>query len=444
MSLREIYKKTVPAGLRERIAGLGMRQKLEAWSLEREGERLLRRQEGRTAGDGRLHVVFILQRPALWENQRSVYRAMAQDERFSVTVIVIPKRPPMARGYDFEEYETEKEFLRAEKIPFVEGYDGAAGRWIHPFAYGVADVYILPQPYNHTQPFMYCAPYLSRFAHVTTWAYGSGMILGPSFYKGMIPCYRHCSHVFVRDPEEERWFGEAFPDVAAKLRVAGSPSLDGYAEPHVPTHGIWKGKGRRRVVWAPHFTLPTKYTPHQYATFLQYAKPFLGLLKDFPEVDFVMRPHPELRKFLVASGTWAQEQVDAYWHAWTDAPNANIYEGGNLIDFFKEADAMVLDSLGFIMHYLPTGKPLCFLEHVGRAGMAESAERVLHENAAAWNEEDVRRFLTETVLGGADPHAERRAELCRRYYGKTLGHAGKNIAEILWREIAEAKSDGLR
>ncbi|MDI9442966.1 MAG: hypothetical protein QM844_02225 [Planctomycetota bacterium] len=429
MSLKRIYKQMVPVGVRNRVAGHPWFERLRTQQLVRQGERLAAATVAHGA-DGRIHVTFVVQRPALWCNHASIYEAMHADPAFEVSVIAVPKRPPAAADVDLAEYARLQAYLNAKGIPFHCGYDLDTRIWINPLTFGLPDVVFLPQPYPFTQSYLYGSDYWSRFCRVAYVHYGIPMADMPEMqYRA--PFYRNCWRIFVESPAHRELWRRYNPDLIGHTVVTGHPKTDAYLEP-AHTRGLWKRtEAAKRILWAPHFTVSRDKTPHTFSNFFEYFDLFVHCAQTHPDAEFVLRPHPELFEHMVSAGLRTREEAEEYRRRFDALPNGQVYEGGDIFEMFKESDAMILDSLGFLAEYLPTRKPICFLDSSRRQRLNPVGEALLAAYYKAWTPADVEKFICEVVLAGRDVLQGRRMEAMRHNLFLPAAGAGREIAEYV-------------
>ncbi|MDY0148847.1 MAG: hypothetical protein RBT03_02030 [Kiritimatiellia bacterium] len=399
--IKRIYKKIIPAGVRNFIAGHPWVERHRNRQLVREGQRLAAAAQATRKPDGKIRVTFIVQRPALWCNHASIYEAMQADPAFDVSVIAIPKRPPAAAEVDLAEYARLKAFLKEKSIPFLGGYDESAQAWINPLTFGLPDIVFLPQPYSFTQSYMYGGDYLSQFVKIAYVHYGIPMANLPEA-QYLSPFYPTCWRIFVESDAHRSLFEQHAPNLADRLVVTGHPKTDTYLHPPRCV-GLWKlAKANKRIIWAPHFTVSRDKTPHAFSNFFEYYDFFIRCAAMHPDVEFVLRPHPELFRHMVAAGLKTREEADNFRDRFNTLPNGQVYEGGDIFELFKESDALILDSLGFLAEYLPTRKPICFLENPRRQRLNVIGETLLSVYYQAWNIHDIEIFIEDVVVGEQD------------------------------------------
>lgn len=426
MQLIQFYKRLIPETFRNWIASIPAFQAWRNRQLVQEGERLAKASRLHRMTDGKIHVVLMETRRGFWLNHESIYEAMKSDEAFDVRVFAVPKRSP-AGDMDWAEYQRLIEFFESKGIPCVQTYDLTGRKWYNPISFGVPDVVFLCQPYDFQHNFMYGSHYWSRFCQVAILNYG--FTIANLFFRA--PCLKNCRYIFCETSQLLEVFLRHSPELEDKLIVAGHPSLDAYLRPLAVSQRMpFKSPlSRLRLVWAPHFTVAGGKTALQVSNFFEYFETFIQMAKDHPELEIVMRPHPALFTFMVDCGMKTKQEAEECRKRFEALPNAFIYEGADYISLFRQSDAMVLDSLGFIAAYAPSGKPVCFLESEKRARLNPVAEGLLHAYYAAWDAEEIREFVERVVLGGDDYRREERAAVVKKLLFIPPEGAGAKIAQ---------------
>lgn len=432
MTVKDIYKRLIPLGARNRVAGHPWVERWRGRQLLQEGHRLAAAARAARPQDGKIRVAFIVQRPALWANHASIYEAMQADPAFAVAVLAIPKIPPAASAPDLAEYGRLMDFLTDKGIVFFRGYDLDGQIWVNPLVFGLPDVVFLPHPYPFTQSGLYHGAYLRNFCDLAILNYGLAMANMPYMYYDL-PIYADCRYLFVESEAHRRLFAERRPELAARLFVTGHPKLDAYRGPVPADRGrLWKSaQARKRIIWAPHFTVTDDRTPHTFSNFFAYYEFFLECARQHPDVEWVMRPHPELFEHMVAAGVKTRAESNAYRDRFNALPNGQVYEGGEMMTLFRQSDALLLDSISFLAEYAPTGNPICFLDSPRRQRLNPIGERLLHTYYVAWNTEEIRHFIEEVVLAGRDGRREERLAAIRRHLYMPPEGAGPAIATII-------------
>jgi len=386
--------------------------------------------------DGVVRVTLLETRRGFWLNHESIYLAMESDNAFDAQVLAVPKRTP-GGDMDWREYQSLVDYFEVEGIPCNRAYDLEERKWHNPLEFGVPDVVFLSTPYDFQYNVMYGSSYWRHFSKVAILPYGFSMTY--LFYHE--PCLENCQFIFCENETLRELFA---PEHASRLIVAGHPSLDPYLHPLEASQNMpfKSAQAKKRIVWAPHFTVASGVTTHHCSNFFEHFEVFTQLAKDNPELEIVLRPHPELFKFMVDSGMKTAGEAAAYRMQFESLPNTDIYEGTDYISLFRQSDAIMLDSLSFIAACAPAGKPVCFLESAKRARVNSIGERLLRAYYAAWDAGEIREFVERVVLGGDDwKKEEREAAVKKLIYIPPEGAGARIAREIKNRLLAERKEE---
>lgn len=392
---------------------------------------------------GQIHVVFIVQTRSHWPNHTSIYEAMRSDSTFHVAIIALPKFITSSNILDLTEYDQLKRHLDNAHIPHFMGYDTFTHKWINPWDFGVPDVVFLPQPYKQHTGFVYHSQYFGQYAKVAYVPYGILMADLPRL-QYQLPFFKDCWRIFVESEAHRALYLKHSPAIHDRTLVTGHPKTDAYLKP-AQTVGLWKlPVARKRIIWAPHFTVSDSLTPgHTFSNFFTYFDFFVEYARSHPDIEFVMRPHPELFGFIVARRVKTKEETEEYRRRFDALPNGQVYEGADIFEMFKESDALILDSIGFLAEYLPTGKPICFLDSARRQRLNDIGEALLATYYKAWNMGEISHFIQNVVLDGNDIlKSLRLAALAANLYLPAEG-AGYAIKEYIKANIWGRKWTGI-
>lgn len=112
------------------------------------------------------------------------------------------------------------------------------------------------------------------------------------------------------------------------------------------------------VIYAPHFSFKCDKVdrPIVISTFLETGKPILSYAQKHPEIKWLFKPHPRLRRELEECDVWSKNEIDEYFSAW-ERIGISCYEG-NYIRLFKQSKALITDCSSFLVEYALTGNPI--------------------------------------------------------------------------------------
>lgn len=196
----------------------------------------------------------------------------------------------------------------------------------------------------------------------------------------------------------------------------GNPKIDKFFDSSIKPLDVW-GKAKqsqKRIIWAPHHTWA------DYSNFLRYADYMLQLADRYKnEVFIAIKPHPALKDSLKKINQWTEDEISAYFNKWKSGFNTDLFEG-SWFDLFMTSDAMLLDSIGFMLEYSLSGNPACVLYKVNDKGnrmmkFSECGEQIYDVLYHAKSELEIESFL-EIVLKSQDPKKRLRDEYIEQNY----------------------------
>ena len=214
------------------------------------------------------------------------------------------------------------------------------------------------------------------------------------FYRMLWRYYVYCEMNMKYASSRQRFDGY-------NIRFSGMPKIDDLLEKsYTKRKGVWKETRdtKLKIIWAPHFNMAEGMngTFHEnYLWFLDYAK-------KNKEVSWIVKPHPRMRMGVMESEVFNDiSEYDKYIEEWKKLENANVIEYGDYYEVFDTSDAMILDSLSFIIEYLYTGKPqLLLLPNKPRelGGIGVEAVNILYKTRAN-DYRAIEQFIDDCING---------------------------------------------
>lgn len=220
--------------------------------------------------------------------------------------------------------------------------------------------------------------------------------------------------------------------------VVGEPDYDKFIN---VTSDPWKkitdGKKRKRIIWAPHFSIrPTDILNR--ASFLWLCEEMLKLAFEYKDsIQFAFKPHPHLHNALCQLEDWGKEKTEEYYKKWATLENAQMEEG-DFIGLFKYSDAMIHDCGSFTGEYMYVNKPVMFttknIEQI-REGSDDFGLKCVDLHYIGRNIKEIRDFIEDTVLNGNDTLKAARDKLYTDYL---LPPNGSSVADNIYHDIVKS------
>lgn len=198
-----------------------------------------------------------------------------------------------------------------------------------------------------------------------------------------------------------------------QVQAVGYPKLDGYLGPKVKGAGfdLWPrgaDPARKRVIFAPHHAAGP--TTLNMATFEWSGPAMLALAKQHPEIDFILKPHPNLGHAFQSRKTCNGDRYPQWLEAWCALPNCGVFDSGLYFDLFSSSDLMITDSGSFLAEYIPTGQPIVRLIAPDAQPFNASGQPLNEAFYRAADSAALTRFFGQLMIDGIDPLARLRQE----------------------------------
>lgn len=388
-----------------------------------------------------INVLFYIWQPSFWKVD-SLFRLMLEHPRFNPIICPVPV-------YDYQDPSKRRQVLQETRDYFKnKGYPVLEVDGVGPIAKSYVltkngidvirqafapDIIFVQAPYETVQESIDADMEHELYCYV------------PYGFRNSLAHFA-CNNAtqnkywfnFVENRPMMDFFQSIMTNKGDNLCLSGYPPVDFFLFHDLfgKNTPVWKEQGHtcKRVIWAPHWAMGDTSVlkggvfPLVADRMLEFARQNGG------RIQFAFKPHPKLKAELYNRPDWGIERTDAYYKAWADLPNGQL-EQGEYAELFAQSDAMVHDSGSFIVEYMATGKPCCFL-HGKEAEMLPDFNQMTADCHAAHyladTMEELESFLHDVVIGGNDSKAEDR-EVCRRKYiippnGKS---AAQNIIDAL-------------
>ena len=216
----------------------------------------------------------------------------------------------------------------------------------------------------------------------------------------------------------------------ANLRLCGQLKQDAYLKPVDKTKVRWKTTGQKRVIWAPHHSF-YKDSILKLGTFDWNCEFLYNYAKNHPEIEFIFKPHPGLKKHIVREDFMTYEGMCEYFKRWEELPNAQIYDEGDYFDMFRTSDMMITDCNSFLYEYLPTGKPVIHLVREDAVGFNEFGKKIIAGYYPARNTDELEGLIDKVLLRGEDSKREIREKIIREDLIQPEGGVAKYIENYI-------------
>lgn len=300
----------------------------------------------------KIKVAFIVGEPQKW-NCQLLYNLLQQHPNFSPFVILSPVTQITNNSLSFlatlNDLET---FFNDLNISYYKGYDEKNSRYI-PINSFNADIVFFPQPwglYKEAQGVLHISKqaltcYLPYCFHM----FNSKTNYTPIFHALLWRYFIECNDYF--DTYKKKFS-------AQNCITVGNIKLDNYLSVDCDINKSKSDKHRPfHIIYAPHHSFSGQY---KMATFSENGRLILQLAKTYPNLKWTFKPHPRLKDELIINKIMSLDEVNSYYEEWDRV--GSIHNSGNYYNLFSESDLMITDCISFLAEYLPSKKPLIYLD----------------------------------------------------------------------------------
>lgn len=187
--------------------------------------------------------------------------------------------------------------------------------------------------------------------------------------------------------------------------VVGYPNADNFL--FSPPIDVWKPqkKKKKRLIWAPHFTIIKERSLVSHSNFLWMADFMLNIAQKYAEdIQIAFKPHPRLLTELYLHPEWGKEKANAYYDTWKNLGNGQL-DDGEFKDLFMTSDGMIHDSGSFTVEYHYSLKPVMYVikdKKVYADTLSDFGKLALDAHYFGQNETDIISFIENIILNSND------------------------------------------
>lgn len=376
-------------------------------------------------------VVFMAIDVSLWRYQH-LYELMANDSRFLPTIVLSPC--PLRENPD-DDAESLRRFFDERNIPYIDYHEGQPPYDIR--GHLDPDIIFYAQPYEHLlSPEHDCRAFYDKLLCYMPYGFWSskGKLSYDLHFHNMAWRLYYSTSLHLQEAQRTA------TNKGRNVKVVGYANADDYLRPDHPSpwKNIGDGRQRKRIIWAPHFSIHkvTGFMPR--GNFLWMADLMVHVAQEYKDrIQIAFKPHPALLTQLYQEPEWGKERADSYYEQWCTMENTQL-ETGQFVDLFMTSDAMVHDSGSFAVEYHYSRKPVMFVSKDLEAILSTQSnfgKRAYGLHYIGTNEKDIRHFIDGVVLGGNDPMLPQREQFFQAYL---MPPGGKSVAQNMLNDIVES------
>ena len=398
---KKILHKILPAKIDEQIMNILFNARLKKTTIYHKRALLkIRKKE-------KITVVFLLIHESVWKYEE-LYKLMEKDIRFNPVVVVCPY---IMYGNDTMLRDMRQAYNSFKKRNYnvIKSLNEKTGEWLDVKKDLKPDIVFFTNPWGLTR-----AEYLlQNFGEILTcyvpYGFKNSYLYESHFNKGM---QNFVWKFFLETKIHKKLSIKYSRNKSANTIVTGYPGMDNFLKKDYKPIDVWKIKDKeiKRIIWAPHHTIPGMGATLDYSTFFKYCDFIYEIALKYKDwIQIAFKPHPVLRAKLNREEVWGKIKTDLYYQKWADLPNGQLHLG-EYSDLFLTSDAMIHDSSSFVIEYLCAHKPVMFLinDESIYDRFNEIGKMALSKIYQGRSEKEIESFLDEVVLKNKDSMARER------------------------------------
>ena len=379
----------------------------------------------------KIRVLFLVFHQTFFPS-KPLFNAMTKDNMFDPHIAVIPDRRWGGIEYQVSEMAECEEALLKEGIlsqylilPERDELD----RW--PDICSEQDIVCYNTPY-----------YLTSYRYEPRYSVGRSFLpimVNYGFYRSRyddklvsLDSYSYLWKAFFECEDSMQQYREHSAAEGRNGDVVGYIKMDPLASVHTEKHD------RKRIFVALHHSVEGGINHDlELGNFVRYSDYFLSLPDRYPDIDFVFRPHPHLFQVLLRKNLWSQKEVDDYSFKLSSKPNVIWSSGEDYFKEFAESDGCIQDCGSYLVEYLYTGKPCCYMlkdpSDIEKK-FAPLGQKCLEQCYISYDTNAIDSFIENVILNGKDEKAETRSAFAQTVM-INYPHASEAAIESIIRDI---------
>lgn len=384
-----------------------MLDSLTALLCRRNYKKVLKRIK-KSKGSKPVKVLFLVTENSKWGYQ-SLYETFDKDEDFEPLVVVSVLKD-VHKGKDKTRMNLEENynFFKSRGMKVEYGYKNHKYIDLRKFN---PDIVFYEQPWGI--PHIHKPKKVSAYALCAHISYG--IASNPKVLQGGKVFFTSLWKFFIAHECLLKEYYETLPDLKGIIEVTGHPKLDVYE------NYLEKEHEKFTIIYAPHFSVGKSLL--HFSTFDWSGYFILEWAKNHPEINWIFKPHPNLKSHFIKTGYMKPHEVEAYFEEWQKI--GKVYTQGDYFNLFKNSDGMITDCGSFLIEYFATGKPILHLVSCLSARHNELIKLVGNNYYKIYNLPSLKCYLEEIFVKRNDFMKNIRQEECLKILSKNFNSAEK-------------------
>ena len=393
----------------------------------------------RTHQNGKMRIVFIVQRTEVFNSVRTVFEAAVANGECEVYLLPLPRCSNEYNELIWDTYASVVEFchqLCGGKV--IDTYDFETETY-YDLTEIMPDYIFLNVPYTIQYPDVYSLEKLALISKVCYVPYGYAMsnenkysdLYASLFY---VDFMKYISFLFVDGDSSysycknnRMWLSEFL--LGKRLYNIGYPRFDNIEDHEARTT-------ENTILWLPRWTSAKQIDDGNLAShFLDYSDSFLEYIDGQDYYHLVVRPHPLMFENYIEVGLMSEQDVLTYKEIMKNHGKFSLDEKPSYDDAFNTADVLVADCSSIIIEFFLRGKPIIYC---GKREELSSKIADVTKTFYYVNEWKQLKKVLDDLKDGIDPLKEERRMAVEQFRTGTQ-NSGEAILNVLRKNYVNSK-----
>lgn len=368
----------------------------------------------------KIKVLFLVSECSKWHAQ-SLYDLMACSNLFE-PVIALTLLTDVHKGFDNTRNDINENYqhFKAKGMNVVLAYQN--NNYINLKDLG-ADVVFYQQPWGISK--IQSPQYVSNFAltyYIPYYLPNYGVLdldINLKFHKYLYKYY-------VLNKEWASFYGEN--SKVQNFCSVGHPQLDDYKNMQTSANS------KNYIIYAPHYSIkhPLNDNPVDLSTFLDNGSLILDYAKKHSNLNWVFKPHPQLKYALLKIGL-DENWVNNYYSEWEKLGTACYTD--DYKNLFLNSKALITDSASFLIEYFCTGKPIIHLINFdSKVSPSIKSMKILDTLYKSYNNDEMLKIFNNILVNDNDYKKQEREDVLKKSQ-LIQNNASENIMKDLMQDL---------
>lgn len=307
--------------------------------------------------DRPIKVLFIAQYIQGWNKLAPLYNKMLTDKLFEPVIICVPTGIKNSELINADSLENDTyDYFISKGYNAINALIGR-NQWLD-LKELEPDYIFHSRPYNQFMPKEYSSKKIRKYALMCNVLYAANttkncqeVTINRNYFSDVF-CF------FAFDKLEVNYYNEKFR-VGCKLGIQHCYPYGAIALEEIMSFKNYEklSKTTKRVMWTPRWSTDPKIGG---SNFFKYRNVILRLVKQNPNVTFIIRPHPLMFNNFIDTGEMTEKEVGEFRRFCYDTKNIILDESKDYTKTFWESDFLIADPSGIVAEYYVTNHPIIY------------------------------------------------------------------------------------